>query len=379
MRKREHAKLLSLLFFIVLSVLTGCYGSGTLCPNGDCFGGPPDAETDGEQAECHQSCGVDYPCCPSQVCAYFVDDPSNGVCISRSREEARTRDDPSSPADDSNVDLTCLESGSASLSQGPDKAYLEGCVDAFGLGFDTRNLNVAVYLMNSDGSLGRELGKTLADEEGYYKIPNQLPTNSMLVAKVWGQGVRDTYKYNMQIPAHLVEDHVFYDNVFVISNSTWDIISAIACQCKIDPGFGVVAGTIRDCSEVTGYVHERPSCARTIEVNGKVKKKLQLEDYAEIKNAMVSLVNAPESLIYFNGNEDDLAPIPVRIGSRDKIGTNDDGTYATLNTSVGTNLVGAAAVIGGTLTSLGAIPIQVFPDAVTIANLVVWGSPKAGK
>jgi len=361
------------------ALLTACYGSGTLIDPGS-----PDADTDaGEDVvSCKRTCSLSDPCCPAEMCGQFVDEDS-GVCVKRSGEEARTRDNPDTTENDSYVDLSCLATEDnpnpyPEKWQGAATSRLEGCVDAFGLGFDTRYLHVAVYEMKKDGEIGRKLDETLADDEGYYRFTAQLPTNRFLVTKVWGQGVRDTYKYNIQIPAGLVQDGVFYDNAFVISDSTWLMIPRIAIQQSLTPGKGVMAGSIRDCTELTEYVHERPSCERAAEGEGGSETKiLKLEDWAEIKGARVSFLEDAEGLVYFNGNEDDLAPIPVRVGSRDELGTNDDATWATINQDPGLNLVGAAAVIDGQLTGLGAIPVKVFGDSVTIANLVVWGHPTA--
>ena len=353
-------------------VQAACYGSGTLI----------------EQEEiiscAKTSCKADDPCCDVEVCGLFVDD-AHGICVQRSGEEARTRDNPDTAENDNYVDTTCLAtednpSPYAEKWQGPATAKLEGCVDAFGLGFDTRYLHVAVYEMKKDGSLGRKLDETLADDEGYYRFTAALPTNRFLVTKAWGQGVRDTYKYNIQIPAGLVTDGVFYDNAFVISDSTWLMIPRIAIQSSLTQGKGVMAGSVRDCTELTEYVHERPSCERAAEGEGGSETKiLKLEDWAEIKGARVTFEKQPEGFVYFNGNEDNLAPIPVKVGSRDALGTNDDATWATINQDPGTNLVGAAAVINDQLTGLGAIPVEVFADSVTIANLVVWGHPTAAE
>jgi hypothetical protein len=170
-----------------------------------------------------------------------------------------------------------------------------------------------------------------------YQVEN-IPTSTPLILHTSGLATfwKDLYYSNV---FYFTEDqepegYVFY-RAKIISLDDWRGIPASAGDFDgIAPGNGAVAGEIHDCDNV------------------------------KLAFAKVGVSPAPNTFVYFNGNEAKPYPDTLRTS------TNSDSLYAALEIPPGPVRVSALAQVDGVgLVNLGWWDARVFPDALTVVTI----------
>lgn len=156
-----------------------------------------------------------------------------------------------------------------------------------------------------------------------------VPTETELVFKTYGDSWSPLYLYNVYIPNDDVVDGVWDFDVRALARDDYTLIPQVAIGGPVSPGRGVVAGEIHDCGDV------------------------------RLINAVADIDANKKALIYFNDNED--SPLP----DLDADGTNRLSLYSAMDVAPGPVTVAAGGMVGGAMTSLGFLRVQVYPDSVT--------------
>lgn len=181
----------------------------------------------------------------------------------------------------------------------------------------------------------------------HYEYPD-VPMNTELVIKTYGQGWAPLYTYNVYVH----EDDPDYDasagtytyKIRALAEDDFGTIPTAAIGKTITDGNGVIGGEVHDCDNV------------------------------RLQFARVDVSANRLALEYFNDSEDD--PLPQ--GSRREIGTGRTALYAAFDIQGG-GATGTYARVAGTglvpegdgakLVSLGYFDVRVYPDSVTSVTL----------
>ena len=366
---------LSLLLAFALTAAMSCGGARSIDPvDGSDPGAAPNA------CETSDDC-VSGTGCSSGVC---VLEPPAGTLA--------TLTDPHTDTPTTNApNLSCL--GATATPQGPATVTLYGAVTRFGSGLKTYDIEVSVFNATdydpaacedepaSDREAcyrdyGTPIGKTLSVPVGTQELPETceghsdcplgyrcieqdldrvcleqfglfeisgVPTNTPLVIRSRAtESVNkwhDTYVVNVYLHADHVEpgDRVHFDATMV-SHGQWVLTPNTVGLPDIAPENGAIGGRVRDC--------------RTSE-----------RDSWPISEVTLGLANPGKKIVFFNNLEDDTVPMV------DRVSTNILGRFAALDVPAGWNVLAGYARVGEENVSLGALPVYVFPNALTI---VTW-------
>ncbi len=319
------------------------------------------------------------------------------------------------------VATDCAEAGEATWPReeggGGQTVTLTGLVTKFGAGSQPRDLCVALLdydafvasgcvtgdpeaweeclgadLCADPGALGEVggkdilVGKAVSEpapgnaDAGVYSIPN-VPVETDLVLKVSGMTMlwKDTYKYGIRIPAAQAALGEVVAEASIISASSWQTVPAsTGMSSGVQPGNGVVAGTVADCGGGTDPAMDDPSCDPAKSCAPEAECSCQTEGYAcvpdgagggtctrvpwTVVGATVGLTRQATKIAYFQGREGDNLPQPGRRY------TNVLGTYAAIDLPAGP--VTAVAVVGdgAGVRLAGQATVFVAPGTVSILS-----------
>lgn len=187
-----------------------------------------------------------------------------------------------------------------------------------------------------------KLGGVCEEQFGVFEIEG-LPLDTPLIVRAtpisetdrsrW----HDTWMFGVVLNSDAeVEGRVQYD-AQIVSASQWQLTTNSVGLADIPEANGAIGGRVRDCQTAS-----RPAWP--------------------ITEAKVGLARPAEKVVYFNNLEDDTVPLV------DRVTTNIHGRFAALDIASGWNVIAGVARIGGTLETLGAMQVYVFPDALTIAS-----------
>lgn len=346
-----------------------------------------DAENGGPVVAAN-ACDLPADCSSGEGC-------STGVCVALSDPE--TPSTVTSPLDNVPTadapDLSCV-GVTPDWPLGPAAVTLYGAVTRFGSGLKTYDIKVEVFeaasfdpseceaLSSSKqaacyADYGESIGEALSKKVvlpadlpetcgghgdcplGYRCIEGDLdfhcleqfgvfeiegvPTNTPLVirssATKSAQKWHTTYSYNVVLFADNVgpEGRAHFDATMV-SHGQWLLTPNTVGLGDIAEDRGVLGGRVRDC-----YSADRESWA--------------------ISNVKLGLASPAKKIVFFNALEDDTVPMADRVQS------NILGRFAALDVAAGWNTLAGYASIGEQSIDLGALPVYIFPNSLTV---VTW-------
>ncbi len=361
----------------------------TELPGGDGASEAEDAAVTEVATSLPNACDADGDCdrgaCRSGVC--IIDPPAAA---------AGGLDDPSTglPSDEA-VDLACADR-SWETPETPDRAAMVGALARFGSGRNTTGLQVDVLLaegfdptpceVEADAeaqtacyrALGPVIGtaRTVARADhaelpsvcstheecpygfqcydpaklggkceaqfGVYRIED-LPLDTPLIIRARAVSPtdqsrwHDTWMFHVFLSSAAVVDGAVHYDAQIVSEPQWLLTANSVGLGEIPPENGAIGGRVRDC-------HQADRAAWPIH---------------EVR---VGLARPAEKVVYFNNLEDDTVPLV------DRETTHVHGRYAALNIAAGWNVIAGAVRLGDTVRSVGAIPVYVFPNALSIAS-----------
>ncbi len=149
-----------------------------------------------------------------------------------------------------------------------------------------------------------------------------------------------SYLFNTAVRSEYVTDDGRYRlDPLIVGHGQWKTVPS-PFFTTIKTGNGAVGGRIRDCGDVA---EDRKAW--------------------NLYEATVGFATMPDKIGYFNDKEEDSLPDPNRTS------TNIHGRYTGLDIVPGPNIVSGALRIGDTTVSLGAVPIYVFPNSLSVVSL----------
>ena len=376
---------------VVVFTIIGC-GSST---SGNVLAGEDAGPTDTAVAEdtgplpLENECLDDTDCdakkgCSSGVCVTLTEDGSPSV-VTNPVDDIPTNEPPN---------LSCVGK-EASTPDGPATATLYGAVTRFGSGLKTYDIKVQVFdattfdpsecaslkegsdqeecyegygtpigeVLSEKVALSEELpevctghsgcpigyrcikgdlGNECLEQYGVFEIPG-IPTNTPLVLRSTATKSKSkwhtTYSFNVYVYADKVDEAGRYRfDATMVSHGQWLLTPNTVGLGDVPPERGVLGGRIRDCR-----TDERDSWA--------------------IGSVKLGLASPPKKFVFFNDLEDDTVPLD------DRTETNILGRFAALDVEPGWNILSGYASIDATSIELGALPVYVFPNSLTV---VTW-------
>ena len=138
---------------------------------------------------------------------------------------------------------------------------------------------------------------------------------------------------------YVTDDGRYRLDPLIVGHGQWKTVPS-PFFTTIKSGNGAVGGRIRDCGDMADD-----------------RKAWNLYE------ATVGFATLPDKIGYFNDKEEDSLPDPNRTS------TNIHGRYTGLDIVPGPNIVSGALRVGDTTVSLGAVPIYVFPNSLSVVSL----------
>jgi hypothetical protein len=187
-----------------------------------------------------------------------------------------------------------------------------------------------------------KIGGKCEEQFGVYEIAN-LPLDTQLVIRAYPlsetdqERWHDTWMFNVILHSEAATDGRIQYDAQIVSASQWLLTANSVGLDDIPPENGAIGGRLRDCDP-----SDRESWP--------------------IREVRVGLARRAQKIVYFNDLEDDTVPLVSRET------TNVHGRYAALDIPSGWNVIAGSIRIGNEVRSVGALPIYVFPDALTIAS-----------
>lgn len=196
------------------------------------------------------------------------------------------------------------------------------------------------------GCTGEGLNDECVLNYGLYELEN-MPSNTPLVIMTRPYEEDDAGDWHTSYLFDAVFMEAFVDgegryrfDPLIVGHGQWKTVPS-PFFTTIEPGNGAIGGRIRDCATP----------------GGEGRRGWNL--YA----ARVGFATPPSKFGYFNDKEDDSLPDASRTS------TNILGRYTGLDVTPGPNVVSAALQLDGKNVSLGALPIYVFPDSLSVVSL----------
>lgn len=187
-----------------------------------------------------------------------------------------------------------------------------------------------------------KIGGKCEEQFGVYEIAG-MPLDTPLIIRAvpvtatdrdrW----HDTWMFYVVLNGEAVVDGRVQYDAQIVSASQWINTANSVGLDDIPDTNGAIGGRVRDCHQA-----DRESWP--------------------IREVRVGLARRAQRIVYFNDLEDDTVPLVTRET------TNVHGRFAALDIEAGWNVISGSARIGGEVRSVGALPIYIFPDALTIAS-----------
>jgi hypothetical protein len=282
-----------------------------------------------------------------QVCGVPLEPPPEGGDLVRSSDVEEF-------AGSGAPDLGCFNP--ASYPAPPDTSQavsVRGIAKIFSNGCESSDLTIEAYTVQrggdpaSEGMIGELIGSAVVTDsdceltgapsehddcgtrwECTYDYPG-VPTETELVFKTSGDNWSPLYLYNVYISNDDVVDGVWEFDLRALARGDYTLIPQVAIGGPVSPGHGVIAGEIHDCGDV------------------------------RLINAVADIDRPKKTLVYFGDDED--SPLPD-LGAD---ATKRLGLYSAMDVAPGPVTVAAAGAVDGTMTTLGFLQVQVYPDSVT--------------
>lgn len=186
-----------------------------------------------------------------------------------------------------------------------------------------------------------ELGGDCKREFGLYEVAN-VPLETPLILRAYDPADsgrwHDTWIFHVVLHASEVADGRVQYDAQMVSEGQWILTpNSVGMTAGIPPEHGVIGGRIRDC-EAAG------------------------EDSWPISNVRLDLARKAAAIVYFNNLEDDTVPLI------DRETTDIIGRFAALDVVPGWNMMAGSARVDGAVVSIGAEPVYVFPNALSIVS-----------
>ncbi len=186
-----------------------------------------------------------------------------------------------------------------------------------------------------------DLGNECLEQYGVFEIEG-IPSNTPLVLRSTATKSKSkwhtTYSFNVFVFADQIDDEGRYRfDATMVSHGQWLLTPNTVGLGDVPPERGVLGGRIRDCR-----TDERDSWA--------------------IGSVKLGLASPPKKFVFFNELEDDTVPLD------DRTETNILGRFAALDVEPGWNILSGYASIDSASVELGALPVYVFPNSLTVVS-----------
>jgi hypothetical protein len=185
-----------------------------------------------------------------------------------------------------------------------------------------------------------ELGGSCQEQFGIYEVQD-VPLDTPLILRSYATDNQsqwhDTWVFNVVLHADaVVEGRVQYD-AQMVSEGQWILTSNSVGLPDIAPENGAVGGRIRDCGDAR-------------------------KTSWPVSNARLGLATPGRAFVYFNDLEDDTVPLI------DRDSTDIIGRFAALDVPAGWNQIAGSARVDGQVVTIGATPVYVAPNMLSIVS-----------
>jgi len=283
-------------------------------------------------------CALVSPSDREQVCGVPLPSPTTALTRSTSVMEFAGSGPP---------DLGCFQASGYPTAGTSAMVTMSGVAKIFAHGCASTGLTIEVHTVNADASIGALVGTAVTTPatcttnsvavtdtncgtiyECNYTYPD-VPSETQLIVLTKGAMWAPLYDYNNYIPTADVKAGVWTHDVRALASDDYGAIAQSALGAPITAGNGAIAGEVHDCGDV------------------------------RLIGATADTDVARKQLTYFTSDESD--PLP----NSSATATTALGLYAALDIAPGPATVAALGLVGGQVTTLGYVKVQVYPDSVT--------------